>query len=425
MPRLPLRSLRFAALSLTLLGLGVAATAPLRAASAPAATPAATAPPATPRPADPAPLPTPASRTVALRWSVPEPRLVGGAVERPLLHRELPLTLTATQVAQVRAAGTLEPIRAELGRVYAAVEGRTPRDLRFVRRGGRWVGEARTGWTVDRAASGAALLAALRGDAAASPLTVTLQAPARSVRWAAQEKLQHLGSGESGFAGSPDFRVHNIRVGAARVHGAWVAAGRGFSFNALIGPISAATGFRPGYVVTGNTLSTEDGGGLCQVSTTVFRAAFRAGLPITERHAHSYQVAYYGDPGLDAAVYAPAKDLRWRNDTGGPVLVQAAWDVKKEALTVSLFGRADGRTVSIGKAVVTRRRPAPEPSFVVDRELEAGGARRIDMPAAGLRAAVTRTVTVPGGPTRRDTVTSTYRAWGGVFAVAPGDERLR
>lgn len=425
MPRLPLPSLRLAALYLTLLGLSVAATGPLRAASAPATTPAVTATPETRPLADPSPPPTSASRTVALRWSVPEPRLVGGAVERPLLHRELPLTLSAGQVERVRAAGTLEPIQAELGQVYAAVEARTPRDIRFTRTRDTWVGEARTGWKVDRAASGTALLAALLSGAEESTLIVELTAPNRSVRWAAAQRLTFLGSGESDFTGSPEFRVHNIRVGAARVDGAWVPPGRTFSFNRLVGPIRAVTGFRPGYVVTGSTLRTEDGGGICQVSTTVFRAALRAGLPITERHAHSYQVAYYGDPGLDATVYAPAKDLRWRNDTGGPLLVQASWNLQEQRLSVSLFGRSDGRQVQVREAVVSAQRPAGEPSFVLDRSLPPGGAKRLDMPAAGLNTSVVRVVTWPDGRQRAARFESRYRPWGGVFAVAPGDEHLR
>ncbi|WP_309570959.1 VanW family protein [Deinococcus sp.] len=366
-----------------------------------------------------------AGRMVALRWTVPEPRLIRGKVERPLLNREARLTLNAAQTERVKRDGSLDSVQADLDRVYAQVEARTPRDIRFLSAGGSWIGEARTGWAVDRAASAKAVLAALKDGAASIPLSITLIAPARSVRWAAARSLQHLGSGDSEFTGSPDFRVHNIRVGAARVHGAWIEPGATFSFNALVGPISAATGFQPGYVVTGDTLSTEDGGGICQVSTTVFRAALRAGLPITERHAHSYQVAYYGDPGLDATVYAPAKDLRWRNDTAAPVLVQAAWTVDSERLTVSVFGRSDGRRVQIAEPVITQRQPAPDPTFVADRTLEKGGARRIDMPAAGLRARVKRTVTFPDGRQRTDTVDSRYRAWGGVFAVPPGDDRLR
>ncbi len=396
----------------------------------------ATAAPAPAPPVAASPAPSPASptpeaarpevlRTVELRWSVPEPRLIGTRVERPLLHRSAALTLNAAQVTRIVQEGSLQTIRASLNAVYAGIEAREPRDIRFARAGKTWVGEARTGWKVERAASEAALLAALRNGDSRSTLSVALQAPARSVRWAAEKGLTHLATGESLFTGSPTFRVHNIRVGASRVQGLWIAPGETFSFNRAVGPISAATGFQPGYVVSGNTLATEDGGGICQVSTTVFRAALRAGLPITERHAHSYLVGYYGEPGLDATVYAPAKDLRWTNDTAAPLLVQADWDLKAERLTVSVFGHDDGRTVRLDEPVITGRQTATEPSFVLDRTLPAGGARRIDMPATGMKAVITRTVVSGNGRNTTDAFSSRYRPWGGVFAVAAGDPRLR
>ncbi|MFK7603201.1 VanW family protein [Deinococcus sp. SM5_A1] len=369
--------------------------------------------------------PQPIEQALELRWTVPEPRLVGGQVERPLLNMSASLALSPAQIGQIRENGTLDSIRQELDGIYTGIDDRQPHDIRFRQVGKDWIGEARTGWKVDRAASEKTLLKAVLGGETRSTLTVALEAPARNVSWAATQKIGHLASGQSSFAGSPDFRVHNIRTGAERVQGAWVAPGRTFSFNALIGPINSATGFQPGYVVTGNTLSTEDGGGICQVSTTVFRAAFNAGLPITERHEHSYLVGYYEEPGLDAAVYAPSKDLRWKNDTAAPLLVQTEWDLKAETLTVSLFGADDGRTVRISEPAISARKPAPDPTFMVDRALEKGAARRVDMPAAGMKAVITRTVTSADGKQKKEDFVSRYKAWGGVFAVAPRDDRLR
>ncbi|MFC5849870.1 VanW family protein [Deinococcus petrolearius] len=375
-------------------------------------------------PASPTPAPAPAS-TFTLHLSVPEPVLVGGRVARPDVTRRYALELTPEQRGALRAGGPLTPLRADLNRIYREVEARTPQDLRFTQEGDRWVGRAQTGWTVDRAATEAALRRAVGSGAGGSALAVSLRAPERSVRWAQAQGLTHLAGGESSFAGSPDFRVQNIRAGASRVHGTWVAAGHSFSFNRAVGRISAASGFVPGYVITGGTLSKEDGGGICQVSTTVFRAAYAAGLPITERHAHSYQVAYYGDPGMDAAVYAPGKDLRWRNDTGGPLLVQASWDVKAGRLRVDLFGRDDGRQVQVAAPKVGSSRLPPGPTFVADPALAAGETRRLDMPAPGARVAVVRQVRLKSGAVREDVTRSSYRPWGGVFVVAPGDRRLR
>lgn len=361
---------------------------------------------------------------IELLWSAPEPLLQGGQVSRPPVNRSLTLPLSAAQLAQVKASGTLQAVQPALQQVYAQVESRQPKEVRFALRGKEWIAQAQTGWKVDRARTEAALLAALGRDEPRSVLSVKLVAPARNVAWAAAQGMGHLGTGETTFAGSPEFRIQNIRVGASRVHGAWVAPGEDFNFNALIGPINADTGFRKGYVVTGNTLSLEDGGGICQVSTTVFRAAFRAGLPITERYSHSYQVGYYGAPGIDAAVYAPSKNLRWRNDTGRPLLVQASWDIPGARLSIDLFGRPDGRKVEIGTPDISGVQTSPPPTFIADATMAQGTVRRVDMPAAGAQVSVSRQISFPDGRVRREDLLSSYRAWGGVFAVPKGDPRL-
>lgn len=370
--------------------------------------------------------PAPAVTTLlSLRWSVPEPRLVAGRLERRLVHGAADLSLRPDTLDSARRGGTLAPLRTELDALYARLDSRTPRDLRFTRMGKEWVGEARTGWTVDRAAADREVLRALKAGEPRATLPIRLTAPARSVRWAAAQGLGHVGSGTSSFTGSPGFRVHNIRVGAQKLHGRWIESGASFDFNALIGRVDAAGGFRPGFVVTGDTLSMEDGGGLCQVSTTVFRAAMTTGVPIEERHAHSYQVGYYGEPGLDAAVYAPGKTLRWRNDFRSPLLVQAGWDVDRAQLEVHLFARPDGRRVSIGAPQISGTRRPPDPTFISDPAMTTGETRRVDMPAPGASVKVVREITRADGRVQRDVTRSAYRAWGGVFAVAPGDERVQ
>lgn len=427
MTRLLWPALAALALTLGLSAAGGGLMAPPPAAPPPAAAAAPATEPGTPSAPDGAPeaaRPAPAA-ALALRWSVPEPHLVAGRMQRRLVHGSADLPVNQAALDAVRLRGTLAPLRAELDTLYARLDARTPRDVRFVRVGGQWVGEARTGWTVDRAASDRAVLRALRAGGSAAPLTVRLTPPPRSVRWAAAQGLGHVGTGTSSFTGSPEFRVHNIRVGAQKMHGRWIGPGAAFDFNALVGRVSAAGGFRPGFVVTGNTLSMEDGGGLCQVSTTVFRAAMTAGVPIQERHGHSYQVGYYGEPGLDAAVYAPSKTLRWRNDFRSPLLIQTGWNVETGRLDVHLFARPDGRRVKIGAPEVSGAVRPPDPTFIADPAMKPGETRRVDMPAPGARVKVVREITRADGTVRRDVTRSAYRAWGGVFAVAPGDERAQ
>ncbi|RTR22590.1 VanW family protein [Deinococcus radiophilus] len=368
------------------------------------------------RPAAPAAAePEPVAQPLTVQWTADEPQLIGGQVQARSLsfQRELPRPASADDPA----------FRNRLEALYTELEQRQPRDIRWRRVGERWVGAAQHGWAVDREASWERVRAALAAGETSVTLAVRTVAPQRDVAWAAAQGLGHLHSGQSQFAGSPDFRVHNIRVGADKVAGQWLEPGETFDFNASVGQINAANGFQEGYVITGDTLSMEDGGGLCQVSTTVFRAAFGAGLPITERHPHSYQVEYYGEPGLDAAVYAPGKNLRWVNDTGAPLLVQAEWNLETEQLFIHLFGRDDGREVTLGDPQITDFAPPPDPTFVADPALHGEEAQRLDMPAPGGRVTVTRRIQ-RGDQVSEDQLVSRYRPWGGVFAVPPGDGRI-
>jgi len=373
-----------------------------------------------------------APRPLLLRVSAPEPVLRGGVVVSSRVTRTYPLPLSAQERRLLRGGQSSRELNAVLERVYARIEARGPRDARFVQVGGEWVAQAQTGWRVRRSVTAGRLHAALNGArprTPAAPLEVEvalrLTPPGRTVQTLRESGVvAHLASGESGFGGSPEFRVHNIRVGSQRLQGVWLDPGEVFDFNALIGRISADRGFVPGYVIAGQSLTMEPGGGICQVSTTVFRAAYSAGLEIVERHAHSHQVAYYDPPGFEATVYAPSKNLRFRNDTASPLLIQAAWDLEAETLSVHLFGGPPDREVQVSAPRISDLRPAQAPSFVPAPDLKPGEARRIDLPASGMRVRIERTVQRKGN-VQKDQTLSDYRPWGGVFAVAPGDERLR
>lgn len=101
------------------------------------------------------------------------------------------------------------------------------------------------------------------------------------------------------------------------------------------------------------------GGGICQVSTTVFRALYAAGLPILQRQNHSYQVHYYDPQGLDATIYQPSLDLKFANDTGGSLWFQSDWDDESSTLTVNVFGKARDFTVEIGAPRTLSSTPSP------------------------------------------------------------------
>ncbi len=152
-----------------------------------------------------------------------------------------------------------------------------------------------------------------------------------------------LATGESDFGGSSASRIHNIRTGTARFTGLLLAPGEEFSFVEHLGPVTAAAGFKPELVIKTNATVAELGGGLCQVSTTTFRAALNAGLPITARRNHSYAVKYYAPQGTDATIYPGAQDLKFVNDTSRHILIWTRMEGSK--LYFDFYGQPDGRTV--------------------------------------------------------------------------------
>jgi vancomycin resistance protein YoaR len=164
-----------------------------------------------------------------------------------------------------------------------------------------------------------------------------------------------IAHGETDFKGSPKNRIHNITVGASRYHGILIPPNAEFSFLEFLGPVDGDHGFKPELVIKTNVTVPEFGGGLCQVSTTAFRAAIEAGLKITQRRNHSYAVRYYGTPGFDATIYPPYTDLRFLNNTPAYILVQTKIEGTK--LTFDFYGTKDGRTVTVDGPHPYNRQP--------------------------------------------------------------------
>jgi vancomycin resistance protein YoaR len=150
--------------------------------------------------------------------------------------------------------------------------------------------------------------------------------------------------GVSDFTGSPKNRIANIGVGAAKFDGIIVDPGQEFSFNQNLGDVDAQHGFLPELVIKPSGVTPEFGGGLCQVSTTAFRAAMNAGLPITARRNHSFAVQYYAPQGTDATIYPGSADLKFINNLTSSLLIHTRIDGKK--LYFEYYGTKDARTVS-------------------------------------------------------------------------------
>jgi len=164
-----------------------------------------------------------------------------------------------------------------------------------------------------------------------------------------------LSEGVSNFGRSPQNRIHNIQVGAARFNGVLIKPGDEFSFIKTLGPVDESTGYLPELVIKTDKTVPEFGGGMCQVSTTMFRAALLAGLKITARTNHAYPVSYYNPQGLDATVYIPNPDLKFINDTPNYILVQTR--IEGTQLFFDFFGTSDGRQTKLDGPTVLEKNP--------------------------------------------------------------------
>lgn len=162
--------------------------------------------------------------------------------------------------------------------------------------------------------------------------------------------LELIGRGESNFKGSPANRRHNINVGIEKLKGTILPAGKDFSFNENICPVDKSTGYKPELVIKAEGTIPEYGGGLCQVSSTTFRAAMNAGLKIVQRKNHSYAVQYYAPQGTDATTYCEGVDFKFNNDTKGAILI---WPYlkDKDTLVFDFYGTKDSRVVELDKPV--------------------------------------------------------------------------
>ncbi len=207
-----------------------------------------------------------------------------------------------------------------------------------------------------------------------------------------------IGTGYSNFAGSPDNRRHNIKIGADSVHGILVKPDEEFSLVQTLGVIDETSDYLPELVIKGNETIPEYGGGLCQIGTTIFRTALASGLPITARRNHSYRVSYYEPAGTDAAVYDPWPDVKFMNDTGNYILIQARIEDRND-LYFDFWGIKDGRIATSTQPTIFNI-VKPEPTKIVETtELPPGEKKCTEHSHNGADAYFDYIVTYPEGAT--------------------------
>lgn len=232
-----------------------------------------------------------------------------------------------------------------------------------------------------------------------------------------------LGRGVSHFAGSIQNRIYNVALTAQKLNGVLIPPGETFSFNNTVGDISSATGFKQAYVIKEGRTVLDDGGGVCQASTTIFRAALNAGLPITKRTAHAYRVSYYEQgfsPGLDATIFHPSVDFQFKNDTPSHILIQA-W-TEGTTLYIDLYGTSDGRVATLTKSIVTNQAPPPAELRQDDPTLPKGEVKQVDWAAWGATVTFSRTVERNGQTLIQETFRSNYRPWQAVYLVGTRED---
>jgi vancomycin resistance protein YoaR len=230
-----------------------------------------------------------------------------------------------------------------------------------------------------------------------------------------------VATGTTYFAGSSANRVRNIEVAAEKFEGVVIPPGGLFSFNEVVRDVSAANGFEDSLIIWGDQTANGIGGGVCQVSTTLFRAAYQGGFPIVQRTNHSYVVSWYGEPGLDATIFTPYLDFQFRNDTDAHLLVEPDLDTINGVLTFNFYGTKPARTVTVGEPQISDVRQPEPATYKVDESLAPGEKEQVEWEKEGMTVKVQRTI-VENGTQRTDTITSQYEPWRAVFLVGPGTE---
>jgi vancomycin resistance protein YoaR len=202
-------------------------------------------------------------------------------------------------------------------------------------------------------------------------------------------------------------RVHNISLIAAAVHGSLVRPGQVFSMNAATGQRTAAKGYRTAHVIQNGEIVDGLGGGVCQAGTTMFNAAFFAGLPVLERRNHSLHISHY-PMGRDATLNWPGTDLKFRNDSRYGIYITSR--ATPSTLTFTFWSTSRGYKVTSSTSAARNFR-APPTRYKDDPTLPKGEEVVEESGSSGFDVTVSRTVTKGGTVVRRDSFVSNYSPW--------------
>ncbi len=228
-------------------------------------------------------------------------------------------------------------------------------------------------------------------------------------------------------------RINNIATAAAKFHGIFIAPGETFSMAAQLGDVTLDEGYSEAWIIFGDRTIKGVGGGVCQVSTTLFRTVFFAGLPVVERYPHSYRVKYYEQTatpgvyntklaGLDATVYVPIVDFKFTNDTDDWLLMETYVNKSYRQLVWKFYGTSDGRTVDWQTTGLTDIKDPPETVYEENSNLDKDEIKQVDWAVEGASVTVTRNVYRDGIRLWQDIFKTRYQPWAAVCQYGPGTE---
>ncbi len=230
------------------------------------------------------------------------------------------------------------------------------------------------------------------------------------------------------FRGSGDSRMQNISAGSEMISGILIAPGEEFSFNEHLGDVSLDTGFAEAWIIYGGRTIQGLGGGICQVSTTLFRTAFYGGYPILERNPHAYRVGYYEQganspgPGLDATIFSPVADFRFLNDRDDWLLIESYLDLDDQSLSYKFYSGSDSREVSVSEPSISDVVDAKDPVYEFNSDLDDGEIRQVDWENKGAKVVVERKVENNGVVIIDEEISTRYQPWGSVYQFGEGAE---
>ena len=238
-----------------------------------------------------------------------------------------------------------------------------------------------------------------------------------------------VSSETSYFYGSDGSRINNIATAAAKFHGIFIAPGETFSMAEQLGDVSLDEGYSEAWIILGDRTIKGVGGGVCQVSTTLFRTVFFGGYQVVERHPHAYRVLYYeqnpngsNNPklaGLDATVYVPIVDFKFTNDSDHWLLMETYVYEGYRQLLWRFYSTSDGRTVNWSTTGLENKKDPPDPIYEENSDLAKGEVKQVDWAVDGATVTITRDVFRDGQKLWQDFFKTKYQPWAAICQYGP------